>query len=90
MPHGLAKFRRYAINVWDVNPDGKTDEQIANEGLERMAAWMREIGVVMNARELGVTEDMLPTIAKNTIILTGGYKTLTADEVIAIIRESMK
>ncbi len=90
LPHGLAKFRRYAINVWDVNPDGKTDEQIANEGLERMAAWMREIGVVMNARELGVTEDMLPTIAKNTIILTGGYKTLTADEVIAIIRESMK
>ena len=90
MPHGLAKFRRYAVNVWDVNPDGKTDEQIANEGLERMAAWMRELGLMMDSRKFGVTEDMLPAIAKNTIILTGGYKTLSTDEVIAIIRETMK
>ena len=89
LPHGLAKFRRYAVNVWDVNPDGKTDEQTANEGLERMAAWMREIGVAMNSRELGVREDMLPAIAQNTIILKGGYKVLNADEIIAILRESL-
>ncbi|CEM62447.1 hypothetical protein TPHV1_350003 [Treponema phagedenis] len=29
-----------------------------------MTAWMNEIGVVMNARELGVTEDMLEGIAE--------------------------
>ncbi|MBQ9578904.1 MAG: iron-containing alcohol dehydrogenase, partial [Ottowia sp.] len=90
MPHGLAKFRRYAVNVWDVNPDGKTDEQIANEGLERMAAWMREIGLVMDSRELGVTEELLPGIVKNTIMLPGGYKQLTAADVEAVIRASMK
>lgn len=36
MPYGLAKFKRYAINVWNVSPDGKTDEEIANEGLSCM------------------------------------------------------
>ena len=90
MPHGLAKFRRYAVNVWGVNPDGKTDEQIANEGLERMAAWMRELGLVMDSRELGVTEENLPGIVKNTIMLPGGYKQLTATDVEAVIRASMK
>ena len=50
---------------------------------------MREIGVVMNLRELGVTEDMYNGIADGTFILTGGYKTLTREEVIEILKESM-
>lgn len=41
MPYGLAKFRRFAINVWNVNPDSKTDEEIAGEGLCAMEAWMK-------------------------------------------------
>ena len=36
MPYGLQKFKQFAVNVWGVNPDGKTDEQVANEGLEAM------------------------------------------------------
>ncbi len=54
-----------------------------------MTAWMNEIGVVMNARELGVTEDMLEGIAEGTFILTGGYKILTKDDVMGIVKESM-
>ncbi|MEL3900407.1 hypothetical protein [Treponema phagedenis] len=57
--------------------------------MEKMTAWMNEIGVVMNARELGVTEDMLEGIAEGTFILTGGYKILTKDDVMGIVKESM-
>lgn len=89
MPYGLQKFRRYAINVWEVNPQGKTDEQIAKEGLERMEAYMKEIGLVMSIRELGVTEDMLEGIAKGSFILDGGYKVLTHDEIVQILKSSM-
>ncbi len=35
MPYGLDKFRRFAVNVWEVDTDGKSDEQIAEEGLSR-------------------------------------------------------
>lgn len=59
-PYGLAKFKRFAINVWDVDAKGKSDEQIAAEGLEGMEAYMKELGLVMNLRDLGVTEDMIP------------------------------
>ena len=90
LPYGLPKFKRYAVNVWDVSPDGKTDEEIAAEGLDRMVAYMDEIGLVRNARELGVTEEMLEGIADGSFIMEGGYKVLSHDDIVAILKESMK
>ena len=90
MPCGLAKFRRFAVNVWDVSPEGKSDETIAAEGLGRMEAYMKELGLVMNLRDLGVTEDMLEGIADGVLPMNGGYKVLTREEISAVLRESMK
>ncbi|MDE7093613.1 MAG: iron-containing alcohol dehydrogenase [Oscillospiraceae bacterium] len=89
MPYGLEKFKRFAINVWNVNAENKSDEEIANEGLLAMESWMKEIGLVMNIRELGVTEDMLEGIANGSFICDGGYKKLNHDEIIEILKESM-
>lgn len=89
MPYGLPKFKRFAINVWNVSTDGKTDEEIANEGLYAMENWMKEIGLVMHISELGVTEDMLEGIADGTFIMEGGYKTLNHEEIVQILKESM-
>ena len=88
-PYGLKKFARFAVNVWGVPADGRTDEQLADEGLAALEAWMREIGVAMNISELGATEAMLDKIADATFLLDGGYKKLTRDEVISILRESL-
>lgn len=76
MPYGLNRFKRYAINVWNVNPQNKTDEEIALEGLKEMENFMKEIGLVMNLKDLNVTEDMLDGIADGTFIMEGGYKIL--------------
>lgn len=89
MEGGLHKFVRFAENVWSIRPDGKTDRQIAEEGLKALENWMHEIGLVMRISELGATEEMLPKIADSTFILTGGYKVLTREEVIDILRESL-
>ena len=89
MPYGVPKFKRFAINVWNVDPDGKSDEEIANEGLCAMESWMKEIGLVMNISELGVTEDMLEGIANGTFIMEGGYKTLNHNEILQVLKESM-
>lgn len=90
MPYGLAKFKRYAINVWNVSPDGKTDEEIANEGLSCMENWMKEISLVMNLKDLGVKDDMIDGIAKGSFIMDGGYKVLNHDEIVQILKESME
>ena len=89
MTYGLQKFRRFATEVWNVDPEGKTDEEIANEGLAAMEAWMRKLGVAMSLSELGATDDMIEGIADATFILDGGYKVLTRDEVVKILRESL-
>ena len=89
MPYGLAKFKRFAVNVWNVDLAGKSDEQIAEEGLKAMENWMKELGLVMNISELGATEEMLVGIADGTLIMEGGYKVLDRDEVKEILKESM-
>ena len=89
MPYGLKKFVRYATNVWGVSPVGKTDETIAEEGLAAMEAWMRRIGLVMNVSELGVTDENLEDVVKATLIMEGGYKVLTQDDVRNILKASM-
>ncbi len=89
MPFGLSKFKRFALNVWNVDPKGKSDEEIAQEGLSSMEKWMKEIGLVMNISDLGVTEDMIEGIADGTFIMDGGYKVLTHDEIVKILKESM-
>lgn len=89
MPYGLEKFKRYAINVWNVNPVGKTDMEIAAEGLDCMEAYMKRIGLVMHIGALGVTDDMLEGIAKGSFIMEGGYKVLTQEEIVQILKASM-
>ena len=89
LPYGLPKFKRFAIEVWKVRPEGKTDEEIAEEGLKAMEAWMKELGLAMNISELGATEDMIEGIADGTLILEGGYKVLDHEEIVKILKESL-
>ena len=89
MPYAADKFARYAVNVWGVDAAGKSKEEVAREGLDAMEKWMRKIGLVMNISDLGVTEDMLEGIVKSTFIMQGGYKVLTEEDVMKVLRESM-
>lgn len=89
MDAGLPKFVRFAKNVWNVNPDGKTDKEIALEGLSKMEEWMKELGLSMNLREIGATEDMLDDMVNATLIMEGGYKILNKNDIREILKASM-
>lgn len=89
LPYGLPKFKRFAIEVWKVNPEGKADEEIAEEGLKAMEDWMKELGLAMKISELGATKDMIDGIADATLLLEGGYKVLSRKEVVEILKESL-
>lgn len=88
LPYAVAKFRRYAINVWNIDPDGKSDEEIAAAGLDAMEAWMRKLGLVMNITDLGGKEEMLEGMVKSTLVMQGGYHVLTEAEIREILKAS--
>ncbi len=89
MDAGLHKFVRFAKNVWNVNTVGKTDKEIALDGLSAMESWMKELGLAMNLREIGATEDMIEDIVNATLILDGGYKVFTKEDIRKVIEASM-
>ena len=89
MDAGLPKFARFATTVWNVDPAGKSDRELAEAGLAAMEAWMKELGLVLNLRELGASESSLDDLVAGTPILEGGYKILTEKEVRKIFADSL-
>lgn len=89
LPYGTAKFARYAVNVWGVDNSGKTEREVAEEGLCRMEEWMKKLGLVMNLTELGATPEMIDGIASATLVMDGGYKVLNLKEIKDILTKSL-
>ncbi len=86
---GLPKFRRFAVEVWGVDGTLGTDREIALEGLARMEAWMKSLGVAMSLTELGVKPTDIDAIADGTLLLDGGYKKMTRDDVVAVLKAAL-
>ena len=82
---GLHRFVRYAKHIWGVEDKGQGDEAIALEGINRLEAFIAELGIPATLREVGATEEMLPLIANSTIP-GGGYKQLNAEDILAILK----
>lgn len=89
LPYGAERFARHAVNVWGVNPEGKSTEEVGEEGLSVMEKWMKKIGLVTSISELGVTEEDIDAVADSTLVMKGGYKVLTKDDIKAILRASL-
>ena len=50
---------------------------------------MKKLGLAMNIRALGATEEMIDGITESTLIMDGGYKILTKDEIRAVLKASL-
>ena len=77
---------RFAKNVWHVDTAGKSDEQVAAEGIECLSRFIDELGIPRHLSEVGCTEEMLLPIAES-VNKIGGYHVPTTEEVLAILRE---
>ena len=86
--YGLDKFVRFAKKVWKIHGKDMSKDEIALAGIEKLSDFIKELGIPTTLREIGATEEMLPLIANSTVIMEGGYKKLTADEILEILKES--
>ncbi len=86
---GLDKFVRFAVNVWGISADGKSKEEMAAEGVQALAGFIKEIGLPTTLRELGVKDkSILPEIAESCNIAPGSYGNMTKEAILEILNES--
>lgn len=84
---GLDKFVRFAREVWHINEEGMTKDQLAKAGIDALEQFVKESGMVTRLRDLNATEEMLPLIANSTLLM-GGYKQMTPQEILEILRQA--
>lgn len=88
--NGVEKFRRFAVNVWEIPAEEKSGEELARAGVEALADFIREIGLPTTLRELGMGEDTdLKAVADSCAIVPGSYKKMTHEEIYDILQEAM-
>lgn len=88
---GAKKFARFATEVWGFSPEGKTLAERANDGVEALVSFVKEIGLPTTLRELGMTEDqkdLLPKIAATCVASPSSYKHLDGEEILDIFKEA--
>lgn len=85
---GLSEFVRFAENVWGIERGGRSDEALAEAGIDALASFIREIGLPTTLRELGVTDQaQLKEIAASCAISAGSYRKMTHEEIYTIFME---
>ena len=87
---GIEKFKRFAVNVWGISSEGKTEEEIAHAGIEALENFILEIGLPVTLREIGVDEKTdLKEIADSCAVVSGSYKKVSHEEILEIFRECL-
>ncbi len=87
---GVAKFKRFAVNVWGISDTNRTDEETACAGVEALTGFARKVGLPATLQELGVDENIdLKKIADSCKLPAGYYQRMTQEEILEIFRECL-
>ncbi|USK69740.1 iron-containing alcohol dehydrogenase [Peribacillus asahii] len=91
LPDNVARFKQFAIQVFGVNPEGKTDEETALEGVASLSAFWRSLGAPTRLADYGIDDAQLETMADKAMVYGefGQFKVLNREDVLSILRASL-
>jgi alcohol dehydrogenase len=86
-----ARFKKFAVNVFGVDPAGKSDRQIAEEGIAALRSFWNSIGAPSRLADYKIDDSQLDVMAKKTVAFGafGNYKKLDYDDALAIFSASL-
>jgi alcohol dehydrogenase len=84
----IAKFAQFAQKVWDVDTDFNDLEKTAIEGISRVEAFYREIGLPVRLSEIGIGEDRFEEMAAKCVEegSVGKFRECKKDDIMEIYR----
>lgn len=87
---GAKKFARFAKEVWQIDPVGKSEAELAKAGVEALADFIKEIGMPSTLRELGIDDTLdLQAVADSCSCSKGAYRIMTHEEIFQIFKECL-
>ena len=88
LPEAATQFARLAVNVWGVNPTGKTETELANAFIAALASFIEEVGLPTTFAEMHIPADTdYKAIADSTVLTGGCCKKFTKEELLAVLQE---
>ncbi len=86
-----ARFAQLAERVFDVDRDGKTDEEAALEGIERLSAFWTSLGAPNRLADYDIDDSKFDLIADKTMVYGefGNFNKLQGDDVKEILTASL-
>ncbi|MBM7580504.1 iron-containing alcohol dehydrogenase [Jeotgalibacillus terrae] len=95
MKHNLevneARFAQMAVRVFDVDPEGKSDREIGEEGIARLREFWNEIGAPSTLADYDITDEKVDLMADKAMVNGefGNFKKLNKDDVVKILTASL-
>lgn len=84
----VQRFKRYATEVWGVDPAGKSDDEIALAGIEATEAFFTRIGAPTRLADYQIGDEKLQVMAEKATPFgsIGRFKKLASTDVAEILR----
>ena len=91
------KFARFAVNVWNISGQGKTERELALAGVDALADFIQECGLPVRLSELYMkvdaakllTSGILREIADSSNLIGTGYASVNHEELFQILKECL-
>lgn len=88
----VKRFKQLATNVLLIDSEGKSDMEVAREGIDLLATIWASWGAPSKLSDYNITEETLSLIAEKTIKTQskcGNFKRLTEQDVVEILKSSL-
>ncbi|WP_336780294.1 iron-containing alcohol dehydrogenase [Paenibacillus illinoisensis] len=85
------RFKRLAVNVFEVNPEGKSDKQVAEEGIEALRKFWTSIGAPSRLADYDIDDSQIDVMADKAMLFGpfGNFKKLQREDVVSIYKASL-
>jgi len=87
----IERFVQFAVRVWNVDPAGRTDEEVALAGIQATRDYFTRIGAPSRLSQLGIDGKEIGRMAKETVRFgpVGSFKQLNEADVQQILEMSL-
>ncbi|WP_411333729.1 iron-containing alcohol dehydrogenase [Metabacillus indicus] len=91
LDENLDRFKQLAVRVFEVDTEGKSDRDVALEGIDKLSAFWSSLGAPSRLADYDITDEKLDLIADKAMANGefGNFKKLNKEDVLAILRASL-